>query len=223
MCFFPLFTITRAYIDAFKEQGIKTHVFTTLRARTKNTTIVNWDSMEETVAAFQEFAKNNPLAVQGIIYALPCSIKKFDKKINPNQEIKKVLMPLFNACKVFIKDLSKRDDAQTFVAVISKIDGNFGYKENKSINPIIGAIYGGAACFRKDLYNISGVLTKIIDFTEAALPEQMAQQTISEVLTGDERALIGFDGLERKTILCLPRKLKKDIKHMDLTGKTIAF
>ena len=216
-------SITKAYVDAFKEQGIKTHVFTTLRARTKNTTIVNWDSLEETIAAFKDFAANNPLAVQGIIYALPCSIKKFDKRINPNNELTKNLMPLFNACKIFIKDLSKRDDADTFVAVVSKIDGNLGYKTKEAINPIIGAVYGGASCFRRDLHEIAGVLTKIIDFREDIAPDQMAQQTLSEVLTGDERGLIGFDGLERKTILCLPRKVKKDIKRTDLAGKTIAF
>ena len=216
-------SITKAYVDAFKEQGIKTHIFTTLRARTKNTTIVNWDSLEETIAAFKEFANNNPLAVQGIIYALPCSLKKFDKRVNPNNELTKNLMPLFNACKIFVKDLSKRDDADTFVAVVSKIDGNFGYKTKEALNPIIGAVYGGASCFRKDLYELAGVLTKIIDFREDSLPEQMARQTLSEVLTGDERALIAFDGLERKTILCLPRKIKKENKLMDLKGKTIAF
>ncbi len=216
-------SVTKAYVDAFKEQGIKTHIFTTLRSRTKNTTIVNWDSLEETIATFKEFANANPLAVQGIIYALPCSIKKFDKRINPNTELTKNLMPLFNACKIFIKDLSKRDDAETFVAVVSKIDGNFGYTTREALNPIIGAVYGGAACFRKDLHEIAGVLTKIIDFREDVNPEQMAQQTISEVLTGDERGLISFDGLERKTVLCLPRKVNRDFKRMDLAGKTIAF
>ncbi|MBR4508340.1 MAG: SDR family NAD(P)-dependent oxidoreductase [Elusimicrobiaceae bacterium] len=215
--------ITKAYTEAFKEQGIKTHTFTTLRARTKNTTIVNWDSLEETIAAFEEFSKNNPLAVQGIIYALPCSIKKFDKRVNPNTELTKNLMPLFNVCKVFINDLKKRDDADTFVAVVSKVDGNFGYKTKDPVNPILGAVYGGAACFRKDLYEIAGVLTKIIDFSEDLTPEQMAQQTISEVLTGDERGQISFEGLERKTILCLPRKISKEVKRMDLEGKTLAF
>ena len=215
--------ITKAYVDVFKEQGIKTHIFTTLRSRTKNTTIVNWDSLEETIATFKEFATANPLAVQGIIYALPCSLKKFDKRINPNNELTKNVMPLFNACKIFINDLSKRDDAETFVAVVSKIDGNFGYATRETLNPIIGAIYGGAACFRKDLHEIAGVLTKIIDFREDCTPEQMAQQTISEVLTGDERGLISFDGLERKTVLCLPRKVNRDFKRMDLAGKTIAF
>ncbi len=216
-------SITKAYVDAFKEQGIRTHIFTTLRSRTKNTTIVNWDSLEETISTFKEFAAANPLSVQGIIYALPCSLKKFDKRVNPNTELTKNLMPLFNACKIFINDLSKRDDAETFVAVISKIDGNFGYKTREPLNPIIGAVYGGASCFRKDLYEIAGVLTKIIDFREDVNPEQMAQQTIGEVLTGDERGLISFDGLERKTVLCLPRKVNRDFKRMDLTGKTIAF
>ncbi len=216
-------SITKAYVDAFKEQGIRTHIFTTLRSRTKNTTIVNWDSLEETITTFKEFATANPLAVQGIIYALPCSLKKFDKRINPNTELTKNLMPLFNACKIFVKDLSKRDDAETFVAVVSKIDGNFGYKTREPLNPIIGAVYGGASCFRKDLHEIAGVLTKIIDFREDVTPEQMAQQTIGEVLTGDERGLICFDGLERKTVLCLPRKVNRDFKRMDLEGKTIAF
>ncbi|MGN0023022.1 MAG: beta-ketoacyl synthase N-terminal-like domain-containing protein, partial [Elusimicrobiaceae bacterium] len=43
--------LTRAYVDSFKALGVKTHIFTTLKTRSKNTTIVNWDSLEETTAA----------------------------------------------------------------------------------------------------------------------------------------------------------------------------
>ncbi len=215
--------LTKAYSDSFKEQGVKTHIFTTLKTRGKNTTIVNWDSLEETTAALEQFAKENEGGVQGIVYLLGCSIKKFDKKINPHNELTKYLMPLFMACKIFVKDLSNRTDADTFLSVVFKVDGALGYKTTEAISPTIGAVCGGATCFRKDLYEIGGVLTKIFDFEPSAAPEYMAQKTVEELLTGDDRALIGFYEDKRSTLFSLPRKLNRSKKHMDLTGKTIAF
>ena len=215
--------LTKAYVDAFKQQGVKTHIFTTLKTRSRNTTIVNWESLEETTAALQNYANENPGGVQGIVYLLPCSIKKFDKKINPHTDLTKFLMPLFMACKIFVKDMSKRDDADTFLSVVFKVDGAFAYKTKEAISPTIGSVCGAATCLRKDFYEIGGVFTKIMDFEPDAEPEYMAEKTLHEILKGDDRAMIGYHKGVRSTLFSLPRKLNMSKKHMDLTGKTIAF
>ncbi len=214
--------LTKAFIDKFKDQGIKTHIFTTLKTRTKNTTIVNWDSLEETTAALEAFSKENP-NIQGIVYLLPCSIKKFDKKANPHAELTKYLMPLFMACKTFVKDLSNRDGADTFLSVIFKVDGAFAYKTKDAISPSIGSVCGAANCFRKDLYEIGGVFTKIMDFESSAEPDYMADKALEEILKGDDRAMVSYFEGRRSTMFSLPRKLNMSKKHMDLAGKTIAF
>ena len=215
--------LTRAYVDAFKEQGVKTHIFTTLKTRSKNTTIVNWDSLEETTSALEQYAKENPGQVQGIVYLLPCSIKKYDKKINPHADLTKFLMPLFMASKIFVKDMSKRDDADTFLSVVFKVDGAFAYKTKEAISPTIGSVCGAANCLRKDFYEIGGVFTKIMDFEPTAEAEYMAEKTIYELLKGDDRAMISYYQGKRSTMFSLPRKLNMSKKHMDLTGKTVAF
>ena len=215
--------LTRAYVDAFKALGVKTHIFTTLKTRSKNTTIVNWDSLDETTAALEQYAKENPGAVQGIVYLLPCSIKKFDKKINPHADLTKFLMPLFMACKVFVKDMSKRDDADTFLSVVFKVDGAFAYKTKEAISPTIGSVCGAANCLRKDFYQIGGVFSKIMDFEASAEPEYMAEKTIHELLKGDDRGMVSYYQGNRSTLFSVPRKLNMSKKHMDLTGKTVAF
>ena len=215
--------LTKAYVDAFKQQGVKSHIFTTLKTRSRNTTIVNWESLEETTAALKQYADENPGAVQGIVYLLPCSIKKYDKKINPHADLTKYFMPLFMACRTFVKDMSKRDDADTFLCVVFKIDGAFAYKTKEAISPTIGSVCGAATCLRKDFYEIGGVFTKIMDFEPTVEPEYMAEKTVYEILKGDDRAMVSYYQGNRSTMFSLPRKLNMSKKHMDLTGKTIAF
>jgi NAD(P)-dependent dehydrogenase (short-subunit alcohol dehydrogenase family) len=215
--------LTKAYTDQFKQQGVKTHVFTTLKTRGKNTTIVNWDSLEETTEALREYAESNPGGVQGIVYLLPCSIKRYDKKINPHADLTKFLMPLFMACKIFVKDLSDRKDADTFLSVIFKTDGAFAYKTKEAISPTIGSVCGAANCFRKDLYEIGGVMTKVMDFEPSVDADYMAERTIYELLKGDDRCMVSYYEGRRSTMFSFPKKLNRTAKYMDLKGKTIAF
>ena len=113
-------SLIKAYQEEFKELGVKTHVFTTLKTRSKNTTIVNWESYEETEKQLKEYAAEDP-NIQGIVYLLGATVKKFDKKVSPHNELTKYVMPLFIALRVFEKGLSNRTDADTFFAVILQI------------------------------------------------------------------------------------------------------
>ncbi|MBO5011911.1 MAG: SDR family NAD(P)-dependent oxidoreductase, partial [Elusimicrobiaceae bacterium] len=214
--------LIKAYTEECKELGVKYHVFTTLKTRSKNTTIVNWESYEETEAALKEYAAEDP-NIQGIVYLLGASVKKFDKKASPHAELTKYVMPLFIALRVFEKGLSNRADADTFFAVNTKIDGTFGYTTDEEFNPISGALTGGVTCYRKDVYERTGAIGKLLDFEPTATPDEMAQKTMDEVLHGDMRLMIGTRGGERSTILSVPVRLDRSQKRFDLAGKTVIF
>ena len=214
--------LIKAYQEEFKELGVKYHVFTTLKTRSKNTTIVNWESYEETEAALKDYAAEDP-NIQGIVYLLGATVKKFDKKASPHAELTKYVMPLFIALRVFEKGMANRQDADTFFAVNTKIDGNFGYTTKDEFNPIVGALTGGTTCYRKDVYERTGAIGKLMDFEPTATPDEMAQKTMDEVLHGDMRLMIGTRDNMRSTILSLPTRLDKSVKHFDLAGKTIIF
>ncbi len=214
--------LIKAYQEEFKELGVKYHVFTTLKTRSKNTTIVNWESYEETEAALKDYAAEDP-NIQGIVYLLGATVKKFDKKASPHAELTKYVMPLFIALRVFEKGLANRQDADTFFAVNTKIDGNFGYTTKDEFNPIVGALTGGTTCYRKDVYERTGAISKLMDFEPTATPDEMAQKTMDEVLHGDMRLMIGTRDNVRSTILSLPTRLDKSVKHFDLAGKSIIF
>ncbi|MCQ2410640.1 MAG: SDR family NAD(P)-dependent oxidoreductase, partial [Elusimicrobiaceae bacterium] len=214
--------LIQAYQEECKELGVKYHVFTTLKTRSKNTTIVNWESYEETEAALKEYAAQDP-NVQGIVYLLGANVRKFDKKVSPHNELTKYVMPLFIALRVFENGLANRTDADTFFAVNTKIDGTFGYTTKEEFNPIAGALCGGTTCFRKDVYERTGALSKLMDFEPTATPDEMAQKTMEEILHGDMRLMIGTRGGERSTILSVPVRLDRSLKRTDLTGKTIIF
>ncbi|MBR5151252.1 MAG: SDR family NAD(P)-dependent oxidoreductase, partial [Elusimicrobiaceae bacterium] len=214
--------LIKAYQEECKELGVKYHVFTTLKTRSKNTTIMNWESYEETEAALKSYAQEDP-NIQGIVYLLGATVKKFDKKASPHNELTKFVMPLFIALRVFEKELANRTDADTFFAVNTKIDGNFGYSTKDEFNPITGALCGGTTCFRKDVYERTGAISKLLDFEPTATPDEMAQRTMDEVLHGDMRLMIGTRNGVRSTMLALPTRLDRREKHHDLTGKTIIF
>jgi len=214
--------LIKAYTEECKELGVKYHVFTTLKTRSKNTTIVNWESYEETEAALKEYAAEDP-NIQGIVYLLGASVKKFDKKASPHAELTKYVMPLFIALRVFEKGMSNRTDADTFFAVNTKIDGTFGYTTDEEFNPIAGALTGGTTCYRKDVYERTGAISKLLDFEPTATPDEMAQKTMDEVLHGDMRLMIGTRGGERSTILSVPVRLDRSQKRFDLAGKTVIF
>ena len=192
--------LIKAYQEEFKELGVPYHIFTTLKTRIKNTTIMNWESYEETEKALKAYEAEDP-NIQGIVYLLGATIKKFDKKVSPHAELTKYVMPLFIALRVFEKGLSNRTDADTFFAVNTKIDGTFGYTTKEEFNPIAGALTGGTTCYRKDVYERTGAISKLMDFEPNATADEMAQKTMDEVLHGDMRLMIGTRGGVRSTIL----------------------
>ena len=183
---------------------------------------MNWESYAETEAALKAYAQEDP-NIQGIVYLLGASLRKFDKKLSPHNELTKYVMPLFIALRVFEKGLANRTDSDTFFAVNTRVDGTFGYTTKEEINPIVGALMGGTTCFRKDVYERTGAISKILDFEPSVSPDEMAQKTMDEVLHGDMRLMICTRGGVRATLLSVPTRLDRSVKHFDLAGKTIIF
>ena len=213
-------SLTKAYNDAFKMEGLKTHIFTKLKTRGKNVSMTSWDSLQETQTALETFAKENEYPVQGIVYLLPCSLKKYDKKQNPAVETAEYLRPLKLAVKIFEKDLKDKANADTFLATVFESEGDIPFISKE--NPTDGTVLGAALCLRKELYDNLGILNKIIAFNNNTSAEAMAQKTIYEILKGDARCLIGYNNDNRHTIFYLPYKFAEG-NALSLEGKTLAF
>ncbi|MBQ2312932.1 MAG: KR domain-containing protein, partial [Elusimicrobiaceae bacterium] len=212
--------LTKAYNDAFKMEGLKTHIFTKLKTRGKNVSMTSWDSLQETQTALETFAKENQYPVQGIVYLLPCSLKKYDKKQSPAVEAEEYLRPLKLAVKIFEKDLKDKTNADTFIATVFESESGIPFVSKE--NPTNGTVLGTALCLRKEFYDNFGVLAKIIAFNKAISAEVMAQKTIYEILKGDGRCLVGYDNDNRHTLFYLPYKFA-DNESISLEGKTLAF
>lgn len=212
-------SLTKAYNDAFKMEGLKTHIFTKLKTRGKNVSMTSWESLQETQTALETFAKENQAPVQGIVYLLPCSLKKYDKKQNPSLELEEYLRPLKLAIQIFGKDLADKTNADTFVTAVFENDGNIPFVSKN--NPTNGTVLGAAVCLRKELNNAQ-ILTKIIAFKEETSAEIMAQKTLFEILKGDVRCLVSYNGENRQTVLYLPYKFK-ETEPISLEDKTIAL
>lgn len=213
-------SLTKAYNDAFKMEGLKTHIFTKLKTRGKNVSMTSWDSLQETQTALETFAKENQYPVQGIVYLLPCSLKKYDKKQSPSAEAEEYLRPLKLAVKIFEKDLKDKSNADTFLATVFENESGIPFVSKE--NPTNGTVLGAALCLRKELYDNFGISNKIVSFDKNTSAEVMAQKTIYEILKGDERCLIGYDDNNRHTIFYMPYKFAESTA-LSLEGKTLAF
>ena len=213
-------SLTKAYNDAFKMEGLKTHIFTKLKTRGKNVSMTSWDSLQETQTALETFVKENEYPVQGIVYLLPCSLKKYDKKQNPATEAEEYLRPLKLAVKIFEKDLKDKNNADTFLATIFENEGDIPFVSEE--NPTNGTVLGEALCLRKEIYDNFGILNKIISFNRETSAEEMAQKTVYEILKGDGRCLISYNQGSRHTIFYLPYKFAEG-EALVLEGKTLAF
>lgn len=213
-------SLTKAYNDAFKMEGLKTHIFTKLKTRGKNVSMTSWDSLEETKTVLESFDKENDFPVQGIVYLLPCSLKKYDKKQNSCEEAKEYLRPLELALKIFEKDLKDKSNADTFVTAVFENERGIPFVSKE--NPTNGTVLGAALSIRKELYDSLGVLSKIISFSKNTSAEVMAQKTVHEILEGDGRCLVSYDNDNRYTVLYMPYKFAEGAPF-SLEGKTLAF
>ena len=212
--------MARAFQAELSSLKVKSHIFTSLKTRSKNATVVNWKDLNDVEAALKEYALGNP-NVQGFIYLLGCTDKKLDRKANAHDDLVRYVMPLFVACKVFEKDLANRADADTFINVCMTHDGGFGYYGDRQFDPIYGALAGTMRCLRKDMYELTKCFSKLQDFEPAEGPEYISKTAMEELLHGDGVLDIAWGGRKRQTYHALPEKLDVSKELYDLRGKTV--
>jgi malonyl CoA-acyl carrier protein transacylase len=214
--------LTRSFQSELLHMNVPNHVFTSLKSKSKNTTNVDWSNMDELQKILKKHADSNG-PIQGILYLLGCSHKKFDKHSNPHDETVKMVMPLFIGCKVFEKHLANHeDDITPFISICMQLDGGLGYTyANKAFDPVYGSLSGAVQCLRKDMYELTKTNTKLIDFEPEESLETITQKTLFEILKGDERLSVCYPKSgKRHTTHAVPVYLNKDSLNYDLFGKT---
>ncbi|NLO92117.1 MAG: SDR family NAD(P)-dependent oxidoreductase [Elusimicrobia bacterium] len=210
--------ITRSFQAELTQLKVPSHVFTSVKTRSKNTTVVDWNDAEAVEKALRAYAETKP-NIQGVLYMLGCGHKKFSKTANPHNDLQHYVMPLFMACKVFEQDFANRAEGHTFLAAATQLDGGFGYKTKGEFDPIYGAIHGTMQCLRKDLKELTGASSKLFDFRPEDSLETLAGKVMHEVLRGDERLVVCYEGETRQTYLALARSVDKKKETFHLKGK----
>ncbi|PIU20812.1 MAG: hypothetical protein COT18_00270 [Elusimicrobia bacterium CG08_land_8_20_14_0_20_59_10] len=168
--------------------------------------------------ALSDFAAAHP-DTQGIIYLPGCMVKSLSQETSAFSDLKRYALPLFLAAKHLAGGLQKIDPGfTTFMAVITTLDGGFGYKTRDVYDPVYGAIYGPALCLRKELENSA---VKLLDFEPSSSNQAIVQKTFYEILYSDKRLAIGYADGKRWTLVGKPAALDKARQTTALKGKTI--
>ncbi|HOX22925.1 MAG TPA: SDR family NAD(P)-dependent oxidoreductase, partial [Elusimicrobiales bacterium] len=210
--------ITRSFQAELTQLKVPSHVFTSLKTRSKNTTVVDWADAQSVEKTLREYADTKP-NIQGIIYMLGCGHRKFVKTADPHADLQRYVLPMFTACQVFERDLANRSDGHTFLAAATQLDGAYGYRTKDTFDPIAGALHGTMQCLRKDLKELTGAAAKLFDFKPEESIEVLTGKVMHEVLNGDDRLVICYDGDKRQTYLALATPLEKKKETFHLKGK----
>ncbi|MFH1619540.1 MAG: SDR family NAD(P)-dependent oxidoreductase, partial [bacterium] len=209
--------VTKAFLTELDSLRIPWHVFTSHKSRTKNHSTVDWTDLASVEKEISAFAKAHP-DVQGVLYLLGCEQKKLDKNTQPHEDLVRLGMPLFLAAKHFNPGLSTPDENHsTFLAVVTKVDGAFGYRTDSPFDPICGAVSGITYCLRKELEKSA---VKLVDFSPETSPSVTAKKTMYEIMDSDRRLAVGYHSGKRWTLISKPSVLPKE-KGRDLKGRTI--
>jgi len=211
-------TLIRHFQAELTAKKVPVHIFTSLKGRTKNSTIVNWDRLDEVETALRAYQAEGHRP-QGIIYLLGCVAKRLNTKVSPHHDLTHYAMPLFMACKVFEKDFADHSDADTFMSVDIQLDGAFGYKSKKDFDPIYGAIIGETLCFRKDMHELCKMHSKMLDFDSSHNAQDIVRLTMHEILHGDSLLLVGYRADKRVTYRARAERIDKSKLRYGLDGK----
>jgi NAD(P)-dependent dehydrogenase (short-subunit alcohol dehydrogenase family)/acyl carrier protein len=212
--------LTKAYQSEFKKLNVPVHVFTSTKVKSRNASTVNFKDVLEVQKILKEFASENP-KISGIVYLLGAVSRKLDTGVSAHDDLTRYALPLFIACKVFESDLKDRENCDTFIAVNITLDGRFGLKTKKGFDPLYGAVSGMTHCLRKDMYELTKTLTKLIDFDPLEKQQDIARKTIEEILHGDNRLTLCFDKDRRMTYHTFPIELNKSQVNYKLEGRTV--
>ncbi|HNT98849.1 MAG TPA: phosphopantetheine-binding protein, partial [Elusimicrobiales bacterium] len=211
--------LAKAYRAELSKHRIDSHIFISEKTRLKDSRTLDWADTAAVDKALQDFAAAHP-DTQGLVYLLGCAEKKFaPASTDAYADFNRFTVPLFLAAKHLFKPLGAVEPGMsTFLAVVTRLDGGFGYRTDQVYDPIYGAIHGVTLCLRKELEKTT---VKLIDFAAGSPTEALVQKTFYELLYGDKRLAIGYDGARRSTMLAKPELLDYSRERTPLKGKKI--
>ncbi|MBU2573843.1 MAG: SDR family NAD(P)-dependent oxidoreductase, partial [Elusimicrobia bacterium] len=211
--------LIKAFRTELNKHRIESFVFTSAKTKLKDTLTVDYTDLASVEKAVADFAELNGDAVQGVLYLLGCAAKKLNAETEAFEDVKRYAMPLFLAGKYFNGGLARPEEGRsTFLAVVTAIDGAFGYKTKEVYDPVYGAIHGITLCLRKELDKTT---VKMLDFEPGASVQTFVQKTFYEILYSDKHLMAGYGDNKRCTLIAKPELLEKDKERIPLKGKKV--
>ena len=210
--------LAKAFRAELNKHRADSYIFTPAKTKVKDAITVDFRDIPALEKALTDFAAAHP-DTQGIVYLTGCMVKSLSQETAAFEDLKRYALPLFLAAKYLGAGLQKIDPGfSTFMAVVTTLDGGFGYKTKESYDPIYGAIHGPTLCLRKELEHS---VVKLLDFEPSSSNQTIVQKTFYEILYSDKRLAIGYADGKRWTLVGKPAALDKSRLTTQLEGKNV--
>jgi NAD(P)-dependent dehydrogenase (short-subunit alcohol dehydrogenase family)/3-hydroxymyristoyl/3-hydroxydecanoyl-(acyl carrier protein) dehydratase len=210
--------LAKAFRAELNKHRADSYIFTPAKTKVKDSITVDFRDIPAMEAALKDFAAAHP-DTQGIVYLPGCMVKSLSKDTSAFADMKRYALPLFLAAKYLSGGLNKVEPGQTtFMAVVTTLDGGFGYRTKDAYDPVYGAIHGPTLCLRKELEHST---VKLLDFEPSSSNQVIVQKTFYEILYSDKRLAIGYADGKRWTLLGKPAALDKSRQVTQLEGRNV--
>ena len=210
--------LAKAFRAELNKHRADSYIFTPAKTKIKDAITVDFRDIPALEKALMNFAAAHP-DTQGIVYLPGCMVKSLSQETAAFEDLKRYALPLFLGAKYLGAGLNKADPGHTtFMAVVTTLDGGFGYKTRDAYDPIYGAIHGPTLCLRKE-FEYSTV--KLLDFEPSSSNQTIVQKTFYEILYSDKRLAIGYADGKRWTMVGKPQALDKSRQTTQLQGRNV--
>ncbi|MCM2267318.1 MAG: SDR family NAD(P)-dependent oxidoreductase [Elusimicrobiales bacterium] len=210
--------LAKAFRTELNKHRADSYIFTPARTKVKDAITVDFKDVPALEKALADFASAHP-DTQGVVYLPGCMVKSLSQETAAYDDLKRYALPLFLAAKHLSGGLNKVDPGHaTFLAVVTTLDGGFGYRTRDVYDPIYGAIHGQTLCLRKELEKSA---VKLLDFEPSSSNQAIVQKTFYEILYSDKRLAIGYADGKRWTLVGKPQALDKSRNLTPLDGRNV--
>ncbi|OGR65481.1 MAG: hypothetical protein A2X31_11815 [Elusimicrobia bacterium GWB2_63_22] len=210
--------LAKAFRAELNKHRADSYIFTPAKTKLKDAITVDFRDVPALEKTLADFAAAHP-DTQGIVYLPGCMVKSLSAETAAFEDLKRYALPLFLAAKYLSGGLNQAEAGHTtFMAVVTTLDGGFGYKTKDAYDPIYGAIHGPTLCLRKELEKSA---VKLLDFEPSSSNQVIVQKTFYEILYSDKRLAIGYADGKRWTMVGKPVALDKSRRTTELEGKNV--
>ncbi len=210
--------LAKAFRAELNKHRADSYIFTPAKTKIKDAITVDFKNSQALEKALTGFAAAHP-DTQGIVYLPGCMVKSLSADTAALEDMKRYALPLFMAAKYLGAGLLKTEPGHTtFLAVVTTLDGGFGYKTREAYDPVYGAIHGTTLCLRKELEHSA---VKMLDFEPSSSNQTIVQKTFYEILYSDKRLAIGYADGKRWTLVGKPGALDRSRRTTELEGRNV--